>query len=220
VRAGRRRSALNEALHELRRPLQALSLLSARPAGAGTALDGSVQMAAAALARLDREINGTGPIAEPPVAEVTLLAARPLLVAAVARWQGRVALCGGSLDLRWEAGEVRVQGDRWALAQTLDNLIVNAIEHGGPQVRVAAELAAGRLRIAVHDSGRASRPPERRETPAELVGRLTGRRRRGHGLRVVRRTAAAHGGQLTLRCSEAGTAAVLELPLAAAEGAG
>src|SRR5262249_10981362 len=101
-----------------------------------------------------------------------------------------------------------------------DNLIVNAIEHGGPRVRVEAELAAGRLRVAVIDSGRGSRPTERRETPAELVERLTGRRRRGHGLRVVRRTAAAHGGELSLRCSESGTAAVLELPLAAAGEAG
>jgi signal transduction histidine kinase len=218
VRAGRRRTALNEALHELRRPLQALTLLSARPAGPVPELDGSVQMAAAALARLDREING-GAAAE-AAAATRMLAAKPLLVAAVARWQGRVALCGGSLQLHWRAGDAALDGDRWALAQALDNLIVNAIEHGGPRVRVAADLAAGRLRITVLDSGRGSRPPERRETPAELVGRLTGRRRRGHGLRVVRRTAAAHGGDLTLRCSELGTAAVLELPLAAAGEAG
>ena len=42
-----------------------------------------------------------------------------------------VALGGGSLELRWRAGEAAVIGDGAALEQALDNLIVNAIEHGG-----------------------------------------------------------------------------------------
>ncbi len=67
--------------------------------------------------------------------------------------------------------------------------------------------------MTVADSGRASRPDSRRETPAELVARLSGRRRRGHGLAVVRRAAAAHGGRFALRRSERGSLAVLELPL-------
>jgi nitrogen fixation/metabolism regulation signal transduction histidine kinase len=71
----------------------------------------------------------------------------------------------------------------------------------------------GRLRIVVADSGRASRPQSRRESPAELIARLSGRRRHGHGLRVVRRIAAAHGGDFELRCSERAAEAVLELPL-------
>ena len=57
LRAGRRRSSLNEALHELRRPLQAIALAGA--AGASPpALESSVRLAAAALERLDREVNG------------------------------------------------------------------------------------------------------------------------------------------------------------------
>jgi signal transduction histidine kinase len=207
LRAGRRRLALNEALHELRRPLQALALVA--PATVPEpALRGSLQMATAALERLDREING-----ETPSGRIASLPARPLVEAALARWRGRAALAGGSLRLRWEAGDAVLSGDRWALGQALDNLIVNALEHGGPRVVVEARVDGGRLRLAVLDSGRASRPRSRRKTPTELIGRLTGRRRRGHGLRLVRRTAAAHGGEFLLRCSEAGAAAVLELPL-------
>ncbi len=206
LRAGRRRTALNEALHELRRPLQALVL--GAPAGRRAEPAVALQMAATALERLEREING-----EPAASAFETLRARPLLEAAVARWRSRAALAGGSLELRWGAGEVLVSADGYALAQALDNLVVNAIEHGGPRIVVEARAGSGRLRIDVWDSGRASRPDSRRETPTELIARLTGRRRRGHGLRVVRRVAATHGGEFVLRPSDSGTTAVLELPL-------
>ena len=206
VQAGRRRNALNEALHELRRPLQTLALA---PAGAATssAIEGSVQMVATALERLEREING-----DAPAPARGLVPVQPLLAAAVGRWRGRAALAGGSLDLGGVGGAV--EGDRCELAQAVDNLIVNAIEHGGPQIRVYARERRDRLRIVVADSGRGSRSPGRQESPAELIARLLGRSRRGHGLRVVQRTVAAHAGDFRLRCCEQGTEAAIELPLA------
>ncbi len=210
LRNGRRRSALNEALHELRRPLQAVAL-AAGPAVAAPGGDGEdpMELAAAALERLDREING-GPLA-PAWGRVE---ARSLAQAAVARWQARAKLADGSLELRWNAGRAIVDGDRCALAQALDNLIVNAIEHGGPTIVVAARRREGRLRIAVVDSGCASRPRSRGRGAQEAVSRLSGRRRHGHGLVVVRRVAAAHGGRFALSRAAAGSLAVLELSLA------
>jgi signal transduction histidine kinase len=203
------RTALNEALHELRRPLQALALAgSAESAGGSPRLEDSVQLAASALERLDREING-----DPVVVVRTLVAARPLLEASLTRWRPRAALAGAKLELRWRAGEVVLEGDRCGLSQALDNLVVNAIEHGGPRVVVAATRAGAVLRIAVSDSGgkRRGRPARRRGiAPAR---RLAERRRHGHGLRVVRRIVALHGGRFELRRSANGTAAVLELPL-------
>lgn len=206
-RAGRRRGALDEALHELRRPLQSL-LLAAEAGAAPEAVGGSAHLASQALARLEREINGDS---STPRREV--FAARPVLEAAVARWGSRAALGGGSLEPCWRAGDALVAADRFDLAQALDNLIVNAIEHGGPTVIVAATRERGRLLLTVSDSGRRARPAERRETPAESIARLCGRRRRGHGLVVVRRIAARHGGRFSLHCSERGSKAVLELPL-------
>jgi two-component system sensor histidine kinase RegB len=206
--AGRRRTALNEAVHELRRPLQALALTVPRAERAEPGIEWSLQMASAALERLDREING-----EAAAAVHVPVPMRPLLESAVARWRSRAALAGGALTFEWRAGEALVDGDRCAISQALDNLIVNAIEHGGPAVAVAARFDGGRLRLSVADSGRGARPQSRRESPAELIARLSGRRRHGHGLRVVRRTAAAHGGDFRLRCSQRGTEAVLELPL-------
>jgi signal transduction histidine kinase len=206
--AVRRRSVLNEALHELRRPLQALALTPGAGTASHPALEGSVQMAAAALDRLEREINGAA------AASVRMpLPVRPLLEAAVGRWRSRAALAGGSLRLRWRAGDATVDGDPCELAQAIDNLVVNAIEHGGPEVAVEAEVRRGRLVVAVRDSGRDARPESRRESPAESVARLLGRSRRGHGLRVVRRVAAGHGGGFELRRARRGTEAVLDLPL-------
>jgi signal transduction histidine kinase len=207
LRAGRRRSALNEALHELRRPLQAIALAGSVDAGSPPAVESSVLLAAAALERLDREVNGGALLRPAEAVEV-----RPLLEAAVRRWQARASLGGGSLKLRWRAGRAVVIGDRVALSQALDNLLVNAIEHGGPEISVDARPHRGRVRIVIADSGRASRPAARQGTPAEVIARLSGRRR-GHGLAVVRQVAAVHEGRFALRRSERGSLALLELPL-------
>jgi signal transduction histidine kinase len=208
VRAGRRRTTLNEALHELRRPLQSIALAAGSGAPPGV-VEGSARLATAALERLQREIDGH--TMRPASAVIPV---GPIVELAVARWRARASLAGGSLTLRWCAGEALVEADGHGLAQALDNLIVNAIEHGGPEVVVEVRTREDRLRVTVADSGRASHSPSRRETPAELVARLSGRRRRGHGLAVVRGVAAAHGGRFALRRSELGSLAALELPLA------
>ncbi|HEY2335506.1 MAG TPA: HAMP domain-containing sensor histidine kinase [Solirubrobacterales bacterium] len=210
LRAGRRRSALNAALHELRRPLQAVALAAGPRLASSGAGEDPMELAAAALERLDREINGG-----PGAPAWSAVDGYSLVDSAVRRWQARAKLCDGSLEMRWNAGRAAaLSGDRLALAQALDNLIVNAIEHGGPTIVVAARLRERRLRIAVADSGRAARPRSRRNSPAEVVARISGRHRHGHGLGVVRRIVAAHGGRFALRRAEGGSLAVLELPLA------
>jgi signal transduction histidine kinase len=171
-----------------------------------------MELAAAALERLDREINGGSPT---PVWGSVDGAA--LIQSAVARWQAQVHLADGSLEMRWNAGHALLRGDRHALGQALDNLIVNAIDHGGPTIVVAGRLREGRLRIAVVDSGRAARPRSRRNGPAQVIARLSGQQRHGHGLAVVRRVVADHGGRFALRHSERGSLAILELPLTEAE---
>jgi signal transduction histidine kinase len=207
LRTGRRRSALNQALHELRRPLQAAAF-AAGPQLAAAEGEDPIELAAAALERLDREINGGAPAAPWGVVD-----GHSLLRAAVGRWQARARLADCSLELRWNAGRATVHGDANALAQALDNLIVNAIEHGGPSIVVATRRREGRLRIAVVDSGRVWRPRSRRSSPAEVLPRLSGRQRRGHGLTVVRGVASAHRGRFALRRSAQGSLAVIELPL-------
>jgi signal transduction histidine kinase len=215
--AGRRRAALNEALHEVRRPLQALALAGPGTTGrrAAVGVEGPLQLAAVALERLDREINGEA-IERPRMR----FPAERLLDAAVARWTERAALAGASLELRWSAGSAAIECDRCRLAQAFDNLIVNAIEHGGSEIQVEARVRGRWLRVAVIDSGPARRAGPDGGGKGGILTRLRGCRRRGHGLRVVHRAAAEHAGEFRFRRTELGAEAVLELPLAGAEGVG
>jgi signal transduction histidine kinase len=208
LRAGRRRAALNEALHELRRPLQALALAPLTENGGWRGFDSSLLMVAVALERLEDEVNG-----KPASLRLAPLWVRPVIDAAAGRWRRRAVLAGGSLRVRWQAREPVLRGDGDAISRVLDNLITNALEHGGPHVLLEIGEGERCLRIAVRDSGRASRPSSCRESAAEPVARLCRRRRRGQGLRIVRRIAAAHGGEFRFGCSERGGEAVLELPL-------
>jgi signal transduction histidine kinase len=223
VRDGRRRIVLNECLHEVRRPLQALALMAPHPTGGSGSGESPVEMAAVALARLEREINGERADEVP-----ALVAVRPLLEAARRRWSRQAALLGAGLALRWDADEAAVEGDRIDLAAALDNLIANALEHGGGgRIELAADLAGPRICLAVVDSGRGAgkrsrereallrgREAARRREVRTPFRRLSGRARHGHGLRLVRRIAARHDGTFALHRGEHGTSAVLELPLA------
>jgi signal transduction histidine kinase len=208
VREVRRRQALNEALHEVRRPLQVLAL-SPADGEAGDA-DGPVRMAARALERLDREINGAGG----GTAVRTLVRVAPLLEAAVGRWRPRAARGGRSLELRCRCGAATVSGSAGDLAQAVDNLVANAVEHGGARIAVSATPVRGMLRIAVRDSGGGGGRVAGRSERARLAARISGTARHGHGLRIVRRIAAEHGGSFALQVGPGATEAVLELPLA------
>jgi signal transduction histidine kinase len=212
VRLGRRRQALNEALHELRRPLQALALIAPGSRGAaGARMPGTVQLALTALGHLDEELNG-----RPRERRLGPVPCRALVESAIGRWRSRAGLAGGRIELRWRAGVPVLRGDRAELSQALDNLLVNAIEHGGPLITVEAITRGGNLRIVVADNGAAARPASRAGSPAEVVARL-GERRHGHGLNVVQRVAATHGGRFALERSDRGAIAVLELPLGAGQ---
>jgi signal transduction histidine kinase len=194
LRAVRKRDALNRAIHELRRPLQLLSFGAGARRIAPTS--SPLELALAALGQLDREVNGG---ASPPSRSVTI---RALADAAVRRWSGRVSRDGGSIALRWRAGDAAVIADPVRIEQALDNLIANAVDHGGPRVLIDARAIGSRLRISVRDEGPG--PVRNRERAG----------RHGYGLEVVRSVAAAHRGRFALRSSQTGSVAILELPLA------
>lgn len=207
LREGRRRSSLNEAMHELRRPLQVLSLVLPDRLPGDAAVDSSLRLVADALDRLDCRINGDDD------ANFTVrFAARPLLEEAVLRWKKQAAAAGGSLTLHWNAGEAIVTVDPAGFAQAVDNLISNAIEHGGPTVTVEARTAGFLLALSVRDSGTfgcgGARRPRRRSH----------RGRRGHGLRRVGRFASAHGGSFDLRTESEGAVATIRLPMSLRKG--
>ena len=197
IRSGRRRRLLNERLHELRRPLQALALTHTPPAAGPDPLE----LALAALRDLDRHLNGGA--AEPRRRPVE---GRMLAIAAAERWRARAAGAGRRIAVRWRCGEELADVNPIRVAQALDNLIANALEHGSGQITIEGARRGGRLELAVRDQG--PRPSTRL--------RDHGDPRRGHGLRVTRALARSNGGRLRLRSAARGTAAALDLPLATA----
>jgi two-component system sensor histidine kinase TctE len=209
-REGRRRATLNEAMHELRRPLQVLSLALPVDLPQAAPVESSLELATLALERLDREINGA--TLETVVVEVSV---SELVEAAAQRWRNAAVSRGSSIQVRQNEREALVEANPFDLAQALDNLLSNAVEHGGGRVEIGWCLEADRVCISVADGGASGAVKTRvdRRGPG-------GRPRRGHGLRVVSRIARTHGGSFTLRRTPSGTEASLRLPLRVPGGEG
>lgn len=128
-----------------------------------------------------------------------------LALAACERWRVRVAAAGRRIGVCWRCGDAITDVDPLRVSQALDNLIANALEHGGGPITLEGVRRGDRIDLVVRDSG-----GSRSERLREHAGP-----RRGHGLRVTRTLARGNGGELRVRRrGEAGTVASLVLPLA------
>jgi signal transduction histidine kinase len=233
-RTARRQLELTAAVsHELRTPLAGIRSL------ADNLADGLVREPA--QARLyGEEIRRQGERLTQMVEQVLALSAhevapgrqerRPLEVAELVRRAAReaaAAVPGAVVEV--DAAEVGaaeapavVDADPGMLRHAVQNLVGNALKHGGSppwaRVRVAAAPAAGELRVEVADRGpgvpAAERPHlfepfyrGRRAEERQLAGA-------GLGLHLVRRIAEAHGGRVEVAPAAGGGAVfTLVLPL-------
>src|SRR4029077_16089914 len=123
-----------------------------------------------------------------------------VVLAGLERWRPMAARTGG-FRVYWDGGPAPVEGDAVQMARALDNLIANALEHGGPPVVVTGARVAGRIRVTIA-TGSSQRGARRERDP-----------RRGHGTEVVSRVASAHRGRFALCRTGSGCVAALELPL-------
>lgn len=171
-----------EAEHELRNPLQVLAL------AAGSELHPELERARVALADLAAARVGRRADTEAEVVQLDRLVWRAATAADLAARR-----VGGGVHLDWSAGPIAVNGHRGRISQALTNLLSNAIEHGGGQVRVVGRRTSGGVRIEVRDSGR------------------------GHGLAVAARAVRDTGGKLTATRAGGGTAVAFELPIVDAD---
>jgi signal transduction histidine kinase len=192
--------ALNRALHELRRPLQALILMEERsgPAAAPPVASrrGLLELATGALRDLDGALNGGQ-----PSRPLERFSCRELVLGCLERWRPLAARRGG-IRVYWDAGPAPLEGDPSRLGQAFDNLIANALEHGGPPVVVTGAQVAGRLRITIANAVGCDPEPRPRDP------------RRGHGTEIVSEVTSAHRGRFALCHTVNGCVAAVELPLA------
>jgi signal transduction histidine kinase len=150
-----------------------------------------------AAGELDRAVNGgrSAPVLRP-------VSCHELVLASLERWRSATA-DARQVRVFWDAGPAVIEADPARVAQALDNLLANAIEHGAPPVVLTGATVAGKLRITVaNGAGQAEAPANERDP------------RRGHGVSVVSEIAAAHRGRFALCRTGSGCVAALELPLA------
>jgi signal transduction histidine kinase len=118
-----------------------------------------------------------------------------------------------------------VAGDQDALARLLVNLLDNAVRHAASRVCASVREDGGWAVLTVTDDGPGI-PPEDAERVFRRFARLDDARARagddsageegaGLGLAIVRSTAEAHGGSVSLGDAGPGLRAVVRLPLAA-----
>ena len=196
----RRRRRVREALHELRRPLQAVAL--AGDPGGDHPL---VAQLRTAMADLEDAIAGRAE----PVRRRDPVTPAELLEDASRRWRSRQA----AVRVGPAPSGVLLEADRVRLGMALDNLIANGLEHGRGPVDVAASLSERTPRLEVSNRRRrGSLPPD--GTIASPKG--VADPRRGHGLRIASRETASDDGALTPPRSrpDGSVVAAVELPRA------
>ncbi len=213
-----RGEAVARACHELRAPITAVRLGLTLFERSGevdprrlAALEAELGRAALVLDDLTRAGSaGTVQRRRAPVRPDALerVALGPLLDEAINAAAGRAEAAGATVCGGWHGAGAVVWGDRLRLAQVLGNLVSNAVEHGGGQVRVSGELRGGRARVTVDDDGPGLPAPV-----AELARRpRAGRGARGRGLAIAVSIAEAHAGSLAAAPAARGGRIVLTLP--------
>ena len=203
-RARHRLQLASEAEHELRGPLTALSLgvrsLARHPGGRELAAPLETQLDRLRMGLADLHAARRGRRAPARVVDLPL----ERIVRSTGRgWSGPARVGGGRVKLDWRAGEVKVRADPRRVSQALGNLVSNAIEHGGGEVRLTGHRLADAVRIEVSDTG----PGFARTAGPRAEGR-------GNGLAIAARAVEEAGGSLSVRSSDHGATVAVELPVA------
>jgi signal transduction histidine kinase len=172
-----------------------------------TALRGPLARAALAVEELDRCHEGGAWRRRESGEWIDLTA----LVADKARvWARMAPAYGARLELSWSAGQVELRGSAHAVARAFDNLLSNALEHGGRNVLVEGDMRCTTLRVVISDGGPGL---------AAVISRSGGRRAsgRGYGLRIAGDIIAQHNGRLGTGMGARGPGVVVELPVRPAD---
>jgi signal transduction histidine kinase len=200
------RDFVANASHQLRTPLTGLRLRleSASLKSQDPRVRGDLEAAERETERLARLLNGLLALAREgaapaPVAPVPLA---EHVGAAGERWRGPAERSGGRLVVEGADEQTLVRISQDDLAVILDNLIENAIEHGGSgsTVTIAWSRAGDGAVLAVSDDGPGV-PPGQQERVFERFHRAAGHDvpGTGLGLPIVRALAERWGGTATIR---------------------
>jgi signal transduction histidine kinase len=179
-------------VHEVRSPVAALAAIAdtARDSAAGDSTGADLARLAVAACRAIERV-----VMDAAFASVRL---EPMdLGALVDDAAASHALRGSHVTVERDEDGLEVDGDPIRLRQALDNLIANAVSHGGGEnVTVRATRSADVVRLAVSDAGPGIPPGEgaRIFEPGVRLARETAGA--GIGLALTRAIVEAHGGTI------------------------
>lgn len=196
-------------VHEVRSPVAALAAVAETAADASggepDALPTLVRLALAACRAIERIVMDVA------IASVRL---EPMDVSTLVRDTVAAHTVRGA-DVAVSAGEgLLVAGDRVRLRQVVDNLIVNALVHGGSsEVTVHASRSEGAVHVVVSDAGPGIRTDQLDRIFEAGVRLDAGVPGSGLGLALARAIAEAHGGSLMASSAPGhGATFILALP--------
>jgi signal transduction histidine kinase len=205
--------SLSRPLHELRGAVTALELglgvllRSCTCADVGNradALYAQIERGTAALEEIDR--RRTRRLETTVDRHRDLIDLEALVLSRVRCWEQIAPGYRSRVRTEWRAGPAWTVGDSAALASALDNLVTNALEHGGGRILVEGERSGNVLRVLICDGGRGV-------FDLSGIGEPDWASARGHGLAIAREAVEAHGGRLVTRARLSGTAIAIELPV-------
>jgi len=198
-------------VHEVRSPVAALSAISETFADEDLAGPGRLELSHLAIAAC-RGIERV--VIDAAVASVRL---EQLDVGALVRQAVSAAvLLGARAETEVASDLPLVAADPVRLRQALDNLIANALTHGGPEAAFVVRASPGvaSVFVSVEDFGSGVSPADQQRIFDAGVRLDSGRPGSGLGLAVVRAIAEAHGGEVTLRSAPGeGATFTIALPL-------
>ena len=218
------RAFIADASHELRTPLTViggqLEVLASQPDPSGEEVRRVERLVRAEIARMSRLVDDLLLLAKAEQTQFLRLESIDLPAYVKELWDAMSPIADRRFELgAVPAGTLRADPDR--LAQSLRNLLGNAIAHTAPGqglVRLGVERkGTDRLRFVVEDDGPGI-PAEERERVFDRFHRTDAARDRasggsGLGLAIVRAIAEAHAGQVAVgHRPEGGTTIELELP--------
>lgn len=202
--------------HDLRNPLQAISLAAASLVRRQDVPDVARKPAARIASSAQRMNQLIGDLLDFARSQHGAIPIKPedcALREIASDVIAEIKLAQPDREIRVEAeGGCDGSWDRGRMIQVFQNLLVNAVEHGDPDAPITVRTGRGRDVIWAEVTNRGAIPPDERSRMFEPFRARAAGKGLGLGLYIARALVEAHGGTIAAACNDDETVFRIELP--------